>query len=156
MKFLSCSSCAGFVPPTASFCPHCSAKVEGLLPLLSRTALAVVGGSAVSMTLMACYGLPPCEDTGIDADDDGFVTAQGASCGCFELDCNDEDASIHPGADDPVGDGVDQNCYGEDGVVTICSVDTDCPAEKPSCNLDTGRCDIAAAEGEGEGEGEGE
>jgi len=46
--------------------------------------------------------LPP------DADGDGYTTDQG--------DCNDENASIHPGATDTYGDTVDQNCDGTDGV----------------------------------------
>ena len=45
-----------------------------------------------------------------DADDDGF-TIDGANA-----DCNDNDATVYPGADDPEGDMVDQNCDGIDGV----------------------------------------
>jgi hypothetical protein len=152
VKLLSCVRCEGFVPPLATTCPHCSARVEGLLPMVGRAALAVVGGSAMSMTLMACYGLPPCEalDNPVDADNDGFAVAD--SCGT--VDCDDTNADIHPGADDALGDAVDQNCDGEDGVVTFCTVDTDCPEAQPTCNLETSRCEVAAAEGEGEGEGE--
>lgn len=42
-----------------------------------------------------------------DHDGDGFTPNQG--------DCNDNDASIHPGAPDPEGDGIDQDCDGVDG-----------------------------------------
>jgi hypothetical protein len=41
-----------------------------------------------------------------DFDDDGSLDAD---------DCAPSDASIHPGADDPYGDGIDQNCDGVDG-----------------------------------------
>ena len=45
-----------------------------------------------------------------DADDDGY-SIDGANA-----DCNDNDATVYPGADDPEGDGIDQNCDGIDGV----------------------------------------
>ena len=34
------------------------------------------------------------------------------------LDCDDKDPKRHPGADDPPGDGIDQNCDGADGTVS--------------------------------------
>ncbi len=45
----------------------------------------------------------------IDDDGDGFTENQG--------DCNDNDVSINPSAGDIIGNGIDQNCDGEDGVV---------------------------------------
>lgn len=42
-----------------------------------------------------------------DADGDGFT---------FDVDCDDADASVYPGADEPVcPDGLDQDCNGVDG-----------------------------------------
>lgn len=67
----------------------------------------------------------------LDRDGDGFAgpwecTADVPSCRADELnrthyqladlDCNDRNASIHPGAPDVPGDGIDSNCDGEDGV----------------------------------------
>lgn len=43
-----------------------------------------------------------------DADGDGYTAGEG--------DCDDGDAAIHPGAEDTVGDGGDQDCDGIDGV----------------------------------------
>ena len=43
-----------------------------------------------------------------DADGDGVTVADG--------DCDDAEPAVFPGADDSVGDGVDQNCDGADGV----------------------------------------
>lgn len=54
-----------------------------------------------------------CDDstiTVVDKDGDGAPAAQG-------VDCNDNDASIHPGATDVPGDGIDQDCAGGDARV---------------------------------------
>jgi hypothetical protein len=65
-----------------------------------------------------------------DRDGDGFAgpweCPNGASPLCNaeslnaqpvpDLDCNDRDATIHPGAVDKPGDGIDSNCDGEDGI----------------------------------------
>ena len=61
------------------------------------------------LMLLACGEKPmieeTCEDYGTcDWDDDGWALADG--------DCNDEDASIHPEADEGWYDGVDQDCSG--------------------------------------------
>ena len=58
-----------------------------------------------------------------DADGDGFSTDEAAEdcvappgfgVGSDELDCDDDDPSVFPGAPDPPGDGVDQDCDGRD------------------------------------------
>ena len=41
-----------------------------------------------------------------DADNDGYTVVQG--------DCNDNDASVYPGAAEICGDGIDQDCNGKD------------------------------------------
>ncbi|MBA6411800.1 VCBS repeat-containing protein [Parahaliea sp. F7430] len=50
----------------------------------------------------------------IDKDGDGFTPNEG--------DCNDNDASIHPGAADAPGDGIDQDCDGIDGNLTLSEI----------------------------------
>ena len=50
----------------------------------------------------------------IDDDNDGFTENQG--------DCNDADATIHPGAAEVCGDGIDQDCDGSD---KLCPEDVD-------------------------------
>lgn len=51
----------------------------------------------------------------MDADGDGFD-----SCGPW--DCDDADPSTRPGATDPFGDGIDQDCDGTDGVGVVPAV----------------------------------
>lgn len=64
---------------------------------MSRTAL-------LSSLLLASCVLP-----GEDLDFDGWSSAEG--------DCADLDPSIHPSADDPIADGVDQDCDGIDPIM---------------------------------------
>ncbi len=60
-------------------------------------------------------------DEDFDVDLDGYMN--GAEClGAYpveQLDCNDLDASIHPGALDVCGDGVDNDCTGGDAECTF-------------------------------------
>jgi len=52
--------------------------------------------------------------TEIDVDLDGQLASEG--------DCNDNDATIYVGAEDPLGDGIDQDCDGVDGPSTTLDV----------------------------------
>ncbi len=82
-----------------------------------------------------CDGSPDCEsdpDQGDDSDDAGDgadgtdgddgtdgtdpTDLDGDGVSTDDGDCNDDDATIYPGAADDVGDGIDQNCDGVDGV----------------------------------------
>ena len=57
-----------------------------------------------------CDGLLPVDDPDTDQDFDGFSACAG--------DCDDLNGLIHPAAVEIPGDGIDQNCDGEDAIGT--------------------------------------
>lgn len=74
-----------------------------------------------------CDGTDPiCPAVDEDGDGDGYCPDldRNGLCtdGSMPLDCNDADISIHPGASEVCGDGIDQNC---DTVDPGCVVDVD-------------------------------
>jgi hypothetical protein len=79
-----------------------------VLPI-GALALAACGDEAAPDTRGAAGSANPCATA--DADGDGV---DGAACG--GLDCDDADPGIAPGATDPYGDDIDQDCDGRDGV----------------------------------------
>jgi hypothetical protein len=108
-----CSACDGLIPPRSLRCPNCqvtSPKVSRAVSLLST----LLGSSALAVTLMACYGLPPC-DSDDDADHDGAYASACDPGFDTPYDCDDDNILIHECANDPEGDGIDQNCDGVDG-----------------------------------------
>lgn len=63
--------------------------------------------------------VPPEEEEPVDpalcdVDGDGYLSEA-----CGGDDCDDADASVHPGAEDPPDDGVDRNCDGIDGTTWL-------------------------------------
>jgi hypothetical protein len=150
----SCPQCAGFVPSRALTCPHCSTTVSSsskgfFSSRLGRGLLTVAGGSAFSLTLMACYGtppLPPC-DLKDDVDGDGRFEefCEPPAGHDLGVDCNDNDKTIFTGAPDAVGDGIDQNCDGVDGIAPDDAAEGEAEGEE---------AEGEEAEGEEIGEGE--
>jgi len=64
--------------------------------------------AALLLLAAACYVAPepkraPVQPQCIDKDGDSY---------CADIDCNDDDKGVYPGAPDKPGDGVDQNCDG--------------------------------------------
>ena len=88
---------------------------RALLPLLGMVALVATAcpeqpGGGGSTTTTAPTTTSTTTTTLADNDGDGYTTGQ---------DCNDNDPAVNPGqAVDTVGDGVDSNCDGQDGIAT--------------------------------------
>jgi formylglycine-generating enzyme required for sulfatase activity len=71
--------------------------------------------AAVLLGTAGCSEECPCDD-----DDQTTVDADGDGHGANDGDCNDADATIHPGADEACDDGVDSDCDGiEDTGCTV-------------------------------------
>jgi formylglycine-generating enzyme required for sulfatase activity len=99
-------------------------------------------GSSDGVEGLCSFGDPPAPPTpDPDGDGDGHV----------EDDCDDDDPNIHPGAEDPVGDDIDANCDGIDGVDADgdgfafcegwplgCPDDADCDDSDPNINPSEG------------------
>lgn len=114
-QHLPCPACACFVKAGEQDCPHCGASMgseDSSLPVLSTTAAALMLGLAATGCIgagdggdaVALYGVP---DTGyVDNDGDGWSVRDG--------DCDDEDETIHPEAEETPGDEIDSNCNDDD------------------------------------------
>jgi len=83
-------------------------SVGGDLYSWEETATAPVGGAPCGAGSCVDLSTAVLSDLGADDDGDGFTETEG--------DCDDFDDGIYPGAEDLVGDGVDHNCDGSDGV----------------------------------------
>lgn len=68
MAMSRCGSCPGFSPSDAQACVHCGGALKRR-STLRKGMFGVVGASIASLTLMACYGGPPCEDGKPDGGD---------------------------------------------------------------------------------------
>ena len=77
---------------------------------------------------------------GVDADGDGYPSNVADNLAYRHLqDCNDSDPTVHPGAEEVVGDGIDQDCDGTDGADadgdgygSVATGGLDCDDDNPS------------------------
>ena len=108
MALTPCPRCGSYARAGRP-CPFCGAESGVARSLrLPAAALLMLNGCFLKSEEQALYGAPiTVDDSAEDGDGDGFSPARG--------DCNDDDASVFPGADDPVGDGLDTDCDNEDG-----------------------------------------
>jgi hypothetical protein len=86
-------------------CPTCALPTARRVPRLGRAAAALLGLGLVACDgnkdAVALYGVP----ITTDADGDGYT---------IDVDCNDDDSTVHPDAVETPGDTIDSNCDGED------------------------------------------
>lgn len=78
---LRCTRCEGFIPAAVTACPNCTKFVPR--GSAGRGFLAVLGAGAAAITLMACYGMPPCDPAKTicpDQDDAGVSDAGTTTC----------------------------------------------------------------------------
>lgn len=71
----SCQKCRGFVPPASTDCVHCGAPMGGSAPrgnAMLKGLFCVASASVAAITLMACYGMPPCEEPAPDGGTDEY------------------------------------------------------------------------------------
>ena len=86
-----------------SRCPSCERVVRNPSnhsKVVALLGLSLLGMSACTAEYGAIISEPP-----VDNDGDGYEST---------YDCDDDDADIHPDAEETAGDGVDSNCDGED------------------------------------------
>ena len=135
-----CSECDRHVLPVVQVCPFCT-----------TLRVAKLGTAVVTpIVLSACYGAPPCgPDELIDVDNDGFFEPLGF-CDWYDIDCDDSDPAVNPGAEEICDDGIDNDCDGWEAESTneeSCNgLDDDCDGEidedgacdPPDTGTDTG------------------
>lgn len=71
----TCQKCRGFVPPASAECVHCGAPMRASAPaggMLLKGLFCLAGASVASLTLMACYGMPPCDAPAPDGGTDRY------------------------------------------------------------------------------------
>lgn len=101
--------------PSASTSPAATVTFDAGTYTVKLTVTNTAGRSGTTSVVIKAIG---------DNDGDGFFPP---------ADCNDNDASIYPGAPDPAGDGIDQNCDGVDGTLDAVFVSADSGTDQATC-----------------------
>jgi len=103
---IPCPACDRHIVNPGASCPHCAASLSNRLGRWRKIAMA----AGATTFLAACYGSPtdfvPADsgfdsNPAVDLDLDGYTD---------DVDCNDDDAAIHPDAEEICDDAIDNNC----------------------------------------------
>lgn len=106
----SCTHCACLLRAGECLCPHCGRSQCTSGPSKAAILLGLALGACSPGIAQPDYGVTITDTDPItDVDGDGYVDADVGGD-----DCDDNDASIHPDAEEIPDDGVDSNCDGED------------------------------------------
>jgi hypothetical protein len=118
-----------FDPPILVTMPYTGTPGEAVV-LWSQTAgppwefPAIVEDTGSELTVEVTHFSVGCP-VAADADADGYDAS---------VDCNDTDVTIHPGATEICGDGIDQDCSGADLSCTAVDLDADGYDDSVDCN----------------------
>ena len=58
---MTCVGCAGFMNATDAVCPHCGVQPTPARRRRWAILFGLAGSASLGLTMMACYGGPPCE-----------------------------------------------------------------------------------------------
>ena len=103
---LRCTTCSRHALDHEARCPFCGGELtDRSRSVLGRRLRNTLGAAVTPLVLTACYGVGGLETDsdlpGEDLDEDGYTA---------DVDCDDDDASVHPGAAEICDDGVDNDC----------------------------------------------
>ena len=116
---------------------------EGRRYYFAAIALSDGGQSDYSQEISYTVPATPVDPQDIDDDGDGITENDG--------DCDDANPSIHPGADEVCGDGIDQDCNDSDPTCVVANTDSDGDGLTDSEELHTYHTDPNKADSDDDG-----